>query len=191
MLVSSTMGLALEEDPWLGTLARFPTLLHARASLLFDVNLETLQRSIIQALLEVQETARPIEVSVADHAGYTMGTINFRVGVSNELGFNILDIKMGERLLRRIEERGPFRTLDIALHVEYGISDGKRHNLRGDRYIARLQFRPGSVEILLHHLKGLRRVQPDELVRFLVSIANSELAKGQYPGVEIETLVTT
>ncbi len=185
------MGLALEDDPRLGTLARFPTLLHARASLIFDVNLETLQKSIFQALLDVQKTARPMEVSVADRDGYTSGTVNFKIGVGNELGFNNLDGKMGERLLRRMEKRGPFQTLDIALHVNYGISDGRRHNPRGDRYIARLQFRPGSVELLLHHLKGLRRVQPDELVHFLVSIANTELAKGQYPGVEIETLVTT
>jgi hypothetical protein len=185
------MSLAFEEDPWRGTLARFPTVLHARASLLFDMNLETLQRAIIQALLEVQKVARPIEVTVADHDGYNIGKVYFRIGVGNELGFDILDGKMGERLLRRIEERGSFQSLDVAFHTGYGIADGKRHNLRGDRYIVRLQFRPGTVELLLHHLKGLRRIQPDELVHFLVSITSTELAKGGYPAVEVETLVTT
>ncbi len=76
-------------------------------------------------------------------------------------------------------------------HVEYGISDGKRHNLRGDRYIARLQFRPENAELLLHHLKGLRRIQPDELVHTFISLVNSELAKEHYTKLEIETLTST
>ncbi len=180
-----------EDDPMLGALVRFPAVLHARASLLFDVKLETLQRLIVHALLEIKNTVRSIEVSIADHDGYTAGTVNFRVGVGNELGFNSLDGKLVERLLRRIEKRGPLQTLDMAFHLGYAIKDGGRHNVRGDSYIVRMQFRPGAAELLLHHLKGLRRIQPDEVLRTLVSVVNSELVKEHYAEVELESLTST
>ena len=93
----------------------------------------------------------------------------------------------GERVLRRIVERGPFQTLDFALDLHYKTTGG-RHRVRNDRYLTRASFQLGRVELLIHHLKGLRRVQPDELVQFLLAHVNAELAEKGYSEIEMEAV---
>jgi len=43
----------------------------------------------------------------------------------------------------------------------------------------------------MHHLKGVRRVEPDELVRFIIQGLNVELARNRYGEIELETVDIT
>ncbi len=169
------MNQSLDEDPWLGTLENFPTIYHARASWLYDINPEK----------------KSLEITVADIPGYQSGGVMFKFGVGNKDGFDILDDKEAERVIQRIEEKGTFRTLDLVFHLHYSVDDGKRHKVHQDQYLARLTFQPGRVEVLLHHLKGVRRIGPDELVRILLSATNHELNRNKYPELELESLTST
>jgi hypothetical protein len=178
----------LDEDPWLGTIERFPSVLHARASLVYDVKADTLQKLLVHSLGGLQESTRAIQLSLSDQLGYHDGTVAFRVGVGNRDGFDILDARVEERVLRRIIGQGVFQILDFSLELHYKVKGSGRHRVQRDRYLARLSFQPERAEILVHHLKGMRRVQPDELVRFLVFTTNIELAKRGYSEVELETL---
>jgi hypothetical protein len=178
----------LDDDPWLGTLEHFPTIYHGRASWLYDINTESLQKAIFAGLRSLAQEKKPLEITVADIPGYRSGGVRFKFGVGNKDGFDILDAKEAERVIRRIEEKGIFRTLDLVFHIHYSLDDGKRHKIHQDQYLARLTFQPGRVELLLHHLKGVRRVTPDELVRILLSATNHELGQNKYPELELESL---
>lgn len=185
------MPTVLDDDPTLGTLDSFPTILHARASLSFDINPDSLQKALISALASLRTNPKFREITVADRDGYVKGQLMFRLGIGNGDGFDILDSKEEQRVLNRIENRGPFNTLDLAFHLHYSISDGRRHKAHEDHYIFRLVFQPGRVEILVHHLKGVRRVEPDELVRLIIQELNVELARNRYGELELEAIDIT
>ena len=182
---------SLDDDPWLGTLERFPTVYHARASWLYDINTESLQKAIFAGLHSLAQAKKSLEITVADIPGYQSGGVVFKFGVGNKDGFDILDDKEADRVIQRIEERGTFRTLDLVFHLHYSVDDGRRHKIHQDQYLARLTFQPGRVELLLHHLKGVRRVAPDELVRILLSATNRELGQNKYPELELESLTSS
>ncbi len=182
------MNQSIDEDPWLGTLERFPTIYHARASWLYDINAENLQKAIFVGLRSLARDKKTLDITVADIPGYQSGRVVFKFGVGNKDGFDILDEKEVKRVIQRIEEKGTFKTLDLVFHLHYSVDDGKRHKVHQDQYLARLTFQPGRVELLLHHLKGVRRIGPDELVRILLSATNHELGRNKYPELELESL---
>jgi hypothetical protein len=185
------LNLSLDDDPWLGTLERFPTVYHARASWLYDINTESLQKAIFAGLRALGKEKKSLDITVADTPGYQSGEVSFKFGVGNKDGFDILDDKEAKRVIQRIEEKGTFGTLDLVFHLRYSVDDGKRHKVHQDQYLARLSFQPGRVELLLHHLKGVRRIAPDELVRILLSATNHELDRNKYPELELESLSST
>ena len=182
------MNQGQDDDPWLGTLERFPTIYHARASWLYDINTESLQKAIFSALHSLAQGKKSLEITVADIPGYQSGGVVFKFGVGNKDGFDILDNKEEERVVQRIEEKGTFRTLDLVFHLHYSVDDGKRHKVHQDQYLARLTFQPGRVELLLHHLKGVRRIAPDELIQILLSAINLEMSRNKYAELELESL---
>jgi len=183
-----SMGQVLEEDPWLGVIERFPSVLHGRASLVYDIKTETLQRVLVDVLTQLQESIQAIQLSLSDQPGYHDGTTAFRIGVGNRDGFDILDAREKDRVLKRIIGQGSFPMLDFSLDLHFKVKGSTRHRVQRDRYLARLSFQPERAEVLIHHLRGLRRIQPDEMIRFLVSITNAELAKKGYGEVELETI---
>ena len=180
-----------DDDPWLGTIESFPTVYHARASLLYEINSDNLQKAMIAGLQALAQEKKHLDVTVADLPGYRPGEISFKFGVGNKDGFDILDDKEAKRVVLRIEEKGSFRTLDLIAHLHYTINESKKHKVHQDQYMARLTFQNGRVEILVHHLKGVRRVSPDELVRLLLSATNRELGRNKYSEAELESLSST
>ncbi len=179
------------EDASLGSLEKFPGVLHARASLQSDASTAILQRAIIRALRVIGRSSKQMELSLADHSGYLNGKATFKVGIGNGNVFDTLDAGEEDRVLRKIQNQGAFPILDVAVNIHYAVEGGKRHSVRGDRYISRMLFQPKRLELVLHHWKGVRRVQPDELVRLLVSAVNVELRREKSPGLELEELRTT
>ena len=185
------MPTLLEEDPSLGTVDNFPTVLHARASFSFDINPESLQKALVSALASLRTNPKPREITIADRDGYLKGQLIFRPGIGNGDGFDVLDPKEEERVLHRIENRGSFSTLDLAIQLHYSVNDTGQHRVREDHYILRLVFQPGRVEVLVHHLKGVRRVEPDELIKIIIQELNVELTRDRYGQIELETINIT
>src|SRR6266571_6046420 len=177
---------ALDDDPWLGTIAKFPTVLHARASLVYDITNETLQKTLVHCLLQLQQSIRPIELSLSDNAGYLDGTVLFRVGIGSNDGFDILDASEEDRVLRRILAHGVFQTLDLSFDLQFKVNSSGKHRVARDRYLIRLTFQTGRAELLVHHLKGLKRVDPGEMVRLLLEITNAELLRKGYGEIAME-----
>jgi hypothetical protein len=181
----------LEEDPSLGALDTFPTVLHARASFSFDINPESLQKALVSALASLRANPKSREITVADRDGYLKGQLIFKLGIGNGDGFDVFDSKEEERVLNRIENRGPLNILDLVFLLHYSVSDGGRHRVHEDQYLLRLVFQPGRVEVLIHHVKGVRRVEPDELIKLIVQELNVELTRNRYGQVELEVVDIT
>jgi hypothetical protein len=150
-----------------------------------------LQKALVEALGSMSKSLISTDISVADRDGYHRGHVGFRVGVGNGEGFDIFDVRERERVLSRIENVGPFDSLDLLFHLHYSVDDGLAHKVRGDEYLVRLVFQRERVELLLHHLKGVRRIGPDELVRIIVDALNVELRRGRFSDVELEQVSTT
>ena len=142
-------------------------------------------------MASLRANPKPQEITVADQGGYSNGQLVFRLGIGNGDGFDVLDSKEEERVLHRIENRGSFNTLDLAIQLHYSMNDGRQHRVHEDHYILRLVFQPGRVEVLVHHLKGVRRVEPDELVRLIIQELNVELARDRYGKVELDAVDIT
>src|SRR5215472_4757772 len=129
-----------KQDPWLGAVHSFPTVLHGRASVLFDVSRESLQKALFEALTSMRGLSIPVDISVADRNGYHPGRIGFRIGVGNGDGFDIFDARERERVLSRVENVGAFDMLDLKFLLRYGVDDDRPHRVRGDEYLVRLVF---------------------------------------------------
>jgi hypothetical protein len=179
---------AEDQDPWLGALHNFPTVLHSRASFDHEINTENLQRAVLLALRSISILKLPIEVSISDHDGYYQGTVSFRLGVGNDEAFDVFDDKEQERLLQRIENKGPFPTLDLAFNARYVVTDVKRHTAREDRFLARLLFRSDRMDVYVHHLRGMRRVEPEQIITMLIEQIDLQLQKLGYPRLRKENV---
>jgi hypothetical protein len=179
------------DDPFLGIVDAFPTVLHGRASFSFDINPESLQKALVSALVSLRTNPQPRDISVADRNGYLKGQLTFRLGIGNGDGFDVFDSDEVERILDRIENRGPLNVLDLLFQVHYSISGDGPHRVHEDHYILRLVFQPGRVEVLIHHLKGVRRVESDELLGLLIRELNVELTRSRYGEVKLESVQTT
>lgn len=175
-----------DEDQWLGSLFQFPTVLHARANLSFDMSQASFQKSLMSALSSLTRASISREISIADREGYASGNVEFKVGIGNGDGFDILDKKEEERVLNRIEHRGAFNILDLVFHLRYRIDDDLRHKVHEDHYLIRLAFDRGRVEVLVHHLKGIRRVAPVELLKVVLEQLNSVLRSQRYPDLTLQ-----
>jgi len=182
---------SLDEDPSLGVIDNFPTVLHARASFSFDINPESLQKVLVSALASLQSNPKSREITLADRDGYLKGQLFFKLGVGNGDAFDVLDYKEEERVLQRIENLGPWHVLDLVFQLHYSVNDDIRHRVHEDHYLLRLVFQPGRVEVLVHHLKGVRRVEPDELIRLLIQELNVELVRKRYGQLELEVVDST
>jgi len=180
------LGQVLDGDSWIGEIRRFPTILHARASLAYDVTTVTLQKSLILSLKRIQESRQEIEVSLSDRKGYLEGTVGFKVGIGNDSGFDILDSAVEDKVLRKIIAQGPLPILDFGIDMRYRIQSPTRHRVAIDRYLTRFTFGTGKLELLVHHLQGLRRLEPGDLVQLLLSAVNNELASRGYQPMELE-----
>jgi len=175
-------------DEWLGALHQFPTILHARASFSFDLSPDSFQKALVSALSSLRALTLPRMLTVADKDGYSGGKIGFKIGIGNGEAFDVLDAKEEERVLDRIENRGAFGALDLAFHLHYTIDDSRMHKLHEDHYLVRLVFQAGRVEVLVHHLKGIKRVEPVEVVRLILERLNIELANKRFPLADLESV---
>ena len=131
------------------------------------------------------------DITVADRGGYSEGRVEFRIGIGNGDGFDILDAREVQRVLGRIENLGAFAKLDVSFHLSYKITDGMAHRVRGDDYLLRLVFQDGRVELLVHHLKGIRRIESRELLELLIGRLNMELGRMRFEPVELESVSST
>jgi len=168
--------------------AGFPQTIHGRAILTYDVDSTTLQRTLIRILKEFNKLRLDTSISLADREGYFDGEITFKVGVANEQYFCYLD-NYQERLVSEfLTKQGTLPILDFLVVARYLLKDQERHPIRTDSYLVRLITSEFQMEVYLSHEKGIRRLNPDELITMIAKELNRQLKTGYGANLKIESL---
>jgi len=172
----------------LGIYPSFPTLIHGDAILTHDVDVTVLQECFVQAISKMNMETIEMKLSIADRSGYFPGETRFEVRIAEGSSFRCLDPRMKRRIIEYLRARGEFSTFDYSLTIRYRIKDDMRHSLHCDRYIVRHLFFEDQMEIQLSHEKGIRRLNPDEVITMLVKRINDELGRGNKRQLKIEKM---
>lgn len=178
----------IESRTQYGVLESFPNVTHAKASIEFSTEVTELQKCVASAFRGFNSKTLETQISIAGRPGPVPGYTAFEAGVGDGDCFNFLDEKELKRLLSHIESGQPVRTLDFFLIVKYLQKDGTKSPIRFDRYLIRLSFAHQELDVKVFHEKGLRRMNPDEVVTLLIDDVNLELTKSGKPGLRVISL---
>jgi len=171
-----------------GICPSFPTLIHGDAILTHVVNVTVLQECVVQAISKIDMEKIETTLSVADRSGYFPGETRFEVRVAEGSSFRSLNPPMKRKIIEYLRSRGEFSTFDYSLTIRYKVKDDMRHSLHCDKYVVRHLFFEDQMEIQLFHEKGIRRLNPDEVITMLVKRINDELGKRNERQLKIEKM---
>ena len=172
----------------LGIYSSFPAIIHGDAILTYDVNVKVLQECIVQAISKIHMEKIETTLSAADRSGYFPGETRFEVRIAEGSSFRSLNPSMKRRIIEHLKSRGEFSTFDYSLTIRYRIKDDMRHSLHCDKYLVRHLFFEDQMEIQLFHEKGIRRLNPDEVITMLVKRINEELGRRNERELKIEKM---
>jgi len=180
---------AVERAPIsVGTYLSFPALIHGHIVLTHDVNVKVLQECVLQAIYKIGMERIETKLSIADRPGYFPGESRFEVKIAEGPRFRRLDPRMIRRIIEYPRAKDGFSTFDYSLTIRYRIKDAMRHSLHCDKYIVRHLFFEDQTEIQLFHEKGIRRLNPDEVITMLVKRINDELGRRNERQLKIEKM---
>jgi len=172
----------------LGIYRSFPALIHGDAILTHDVNATVLQECVVQAISKINMEKIETTLSVADRSGYFPGEARFEIRIAEGTNFRSLNPRVERRIIECLRAQGEFSTLDYSLTIRYRIKDDIKHSLHCDKYVVRSLFFEDQMEIQLFHEKGIRRLNPDEVITMLVKRINDELGKRSERQLKIEKM---
>jgi hypothetical protein len=172
----------------LGIYSSFPAIIHGDAILTYDVSVKVLQECVAQAVSKINMEKIETTLSVADRSGYFPGETRFEVRIAEGSSFRSLNLSMKRRIIEHLKSRGEFSTFDYSLTIRYRIKDDMRHSLHCDKYVVRHLFFEDQMEIQLFHEKGIRRLNPDEVITMLVKRINEELGRRNERKLKIEKM---
>jgi len=168
----------------------FPQTIHGRAVLSYDTESINVQKVLTKVLKELNGLQLDTSISLADREGYFSGQTVFEVGVANGDYFIHLD-RLEERLMNKLmAEQGVLPTIDFLVLARYSIKDRDKHPIRMDSYLIRTITSEYSTEIYLSHEKGIRRLNPDELIMMIAKELDRELKASYNASVKVESLRT-
>jgi len=169
---------------------RFPQTIHGRAVLRHGLENTVVQKILIKVMRELNRLSLDTSISLADREGYVDGQIEFEVGIANETYFNYLD-SLEERMINEImTKQGTLPIVDFLTIAKYLVKDQDRHPVRTDSYLLRFIASEYSMEVYLSHEKGIRRLNPDELLIMIAKALDRELRTNYNTGVKIESIRT-
>jgi hypothetical protein len=174
----------------LGIYSSFPAIIHGDAILTYVVSLKVLQECIVQAISKMNMEKVETTLSVADRSGYFPGETRFELRIAEGSSFRTLNPPTMRRIVEYLRDRGEFSAFDHSLTVRYRIKDDMRHSLHCDKYVVRHLFFEGQMEIQLFHERGIRRLNPDEVIVILVKRINEELGRRNERQLKIEKIRT-
>jgi len=172
----------------LGIYSSFPAIIHGDAIFTYDVSLKVLQECIVQAISKMNMEKIETTLSIADRSGYFPGETRFELRIAEGSSFRSLNAPVRRRIIEYLRDRGEFSTFDYSLTVRYRIKDDMRHSLHCDKYLVRYLFFEDQMEIQLFHEKGIRRLNPDEVITMLVKRINDELGKRDEHQLKIDKM---
>ena len=168
----------------IGTYDNFPDLYHGVALFSCRSSPKSIQRVIVSLFCRINH-GEALELPILSSQGIQLF---LDIGIAEGLAFNFIDDEEKNRFLSLIEKTS-FRTLDFLCIARYYVPVGNRRRpLKFDYYMLRFIFDSETVELIVYHEKGTRRLSIEDLIRILSEKINEELRRMGKPPLEIETL---
>jgi hypothetical protein len=160
----------------LGRYENFPTVTHGHARLTHQGSTRDLQQAILHSLHRFNSGTARLD-NIAAHLSPTCA-VGFEFGIAEEMVFNYLDEEELQRA-KAFLAQGEFSTLDFFCTLSYhAVNDGGKHvALKFDYHLIRFTFRARTVELHVHHERGMQRVPIEELITFIANSINEELTQ--------------
>ncbi|MBS7640816.1 MAG: hypothetical protein QW619_05190 [Candidatus Bathyarchaeia archaeon] len=152
----------------LGVYTAFPTKCHYTRHLGFNTSPTNLQKAILNTLHRLN--GREVKDNFLNLIVGSNIEIILEFGVANGLLFEYLNADTLNTLLRALNDKILPAMDFLCILRYYRLRDKKRAALRFDFYLMRfLLDESGGLKIQIFHDRGLRRVPPEDLVKFLIN----------------------
>lgn len=152
----------------LGRYENFPQTIHGIARFNFLSSTQQLQ----QTILKVAEQLNYEKYNIREFAPFLPSNcqVSFEFGMADDMTFNYLDKEELKRFQRRIETK-PLRVMDVFSVIRYHTisTKGKRTPLKFDYNMLRFTFSRKTMELLISHERGNRRISLEDFVTFLAN----------------------
>ncbi len=166
----------------LGRYDNFPDNYHGEASVLHEMELKELQKALLSTLHKLNMERENIQASSLPNLGCK---VKFDFGIADGLTFNYIDEEVMRYLLKVLEKK-EICNIDILCIIRYYKErDGRDIPLRFDYYILRFIFKDGSVDVLVFHEKGTRRLSVEDIINFLIEAVNINISKDGHPKLRL------
>ena len=175
----------------LGIFANFSPILHGTAKIMFPCQPSDAQHILVEVLQELNGHQEPRILSVADMEGEVKGRMGFEIGIGEGNYFLYLDEETVADLTALLESQRRPRPLDFLLILTYYYKkDGKNMPLKFDYHQLRFLFGQNFFDVILHHVKGTRRVPLDELLMMLFNRYDQKLQRHRLGSAKIQQIRT-
>jgi hypothetical protein len=159
----------------IGSSENFPKLIHRLERFKTNLAKNKLQKKIIQVLEKIN--CKTFSFEEITHPTIPDCKIIFEIGLAEANTFNFIDKEERKRFFKALKKE-TFKLLDLFISIRYyRTKEKKRTPLNFDYYLIRIIFDKKTIEIKVFHERGPRHVLPKDLIAFIISELNKNLAK--------------
>lgn len=175
----------------LGEFINFPDTIHGRSLISFKCPLLRMQRAVVEMMLSLNGRKDRRLLSISGFPSEVEGEMGFEVGVANGVFFDHLNEEVASRLVQFLSSDNGSHVLDFLLVATYYYKrEEKVRPLRFDHHQLRFFFDTRTIEVLLHHVRGTRRLPLDELLLTIFRELISKAERERLGEVRVEALRT-
>ncbi len=160
----------------LGRYENFPGAIHGMVRIAYNASKGNVQKAVVSAFAQLSQ--RGCGFKEIAHSIPPTCEVLFEFGIGEDATFTFMDNDLKEKLVTEIE-RKPLVFLDFLCVLKYCRVDesGKRTPLKFDYYMLRLLFAKRSLDFLIFHERGPRRVHVQDLLDFLKNRIENEIVE--------------
>jgi hypothetical protein len=149
----------------LGIFTNFSPMIHGFAKASFTCHTHEAQQVLLDTFEELNGHQETRNLSVGEREGEIDGRMGFEVGLAEGNFFVYFDKETSAGLASFLEQQKRFRPLDFLLIATYYYTRKEKEvPLKFDYHILRFLFGHNELDVVLHHVKGTRRLPIDELL---------------------------
>ena len=160
-----------------GIFQNFSSLIHGTVKIFHKTSSKKLQQIIVNAFKLLNELRIEQVLSAAGNTSLQKGVIAFEVGIANGLYFEFLNEVTLTKLAKYLQQN-IFSIIDVLIIVTYHyFKKEKKIPLNFDHYILRLVFHSKELDLYLYHVKGIRRMNIDEFLNYIIELIKKQIIK--------------
>ncbi len=170
----------------LGIYKNFPKVVHGVVRVALKTSPKNIQQAIAATFFRMNQKHYRLE-EIANPSNHHC-EVDFEFGIGEEATFSFLD-EGALGVLKAAITKKPLDFLDFLGVLQYHLFDELRRRaaLKSDYYFLRFAFSWSSMELLISHERGPRRVHVEDLIDFLLKHVTSELIDHHDDALELKS----